>query len=73
MRTREQETAGCAFRVKGEKEADTSDDGGGKMKSPGTREIAKRLAVLLLFVLFGFCVPGIAAPKKSDAAERSAS
>ena len=36
-------------------------------------EIAKRMLVLMLFALFGFCVPGYAAPKDSSAAGRSAS
>jgi hypothetical protein len=33
------------------------------MKSPEKKEIAKRILVLLLFVVFGFCVPGYAASK----------
>lgn len=36
-------------------------------------EIAKRMLVLMLFALFGFCVPGYAAPKNSTAAVRKAS
>ena len=43
------------------------------MKSPGMKEIAKRLAVVLLFALFGFCMPGYAAPKETIAGERSES
>jgi hypothetical protein len=27
------------------------------------KELARKLVVLLLFALFGFCVPGYAAPK----------
>ena len=44
-----------------------------KMKSPETKEIVKRLVVLLLFMLFGFCVPGYAATKEIAAAGRSGS
>jgi hypothetical protein len=43
------------------------------MRNPNPREIAKKALVLLLFVMFGFCLPGFAAQKKSDLAERSAS
>lgn len=43
------------------------------MKSPGMKEVAKRLAVVLLFVLFGYSARGDAAPKESIAGERSGS
>ncbi len=42
------------------------------MKSPSMKEIAKRLTVLL-FVLFGFCVPGYSASKEAAVAGRRAS
>ncbi len=42
------------------------------MESPGMKEIARRLAVLLLFVVFGFCMPGYAASKDSAVAGRRA-
>jgi len=35
------------------------------MKSAGRKEIARRMTVLLLFVWFGFCVPGYAASKEA--------
>lgn len=38
------------------------------MKSPERNEIAKRILVLLLFVVFGFCVPGYAASKETAVA-----
>ena len=41
-----------------------------EMKMQSKKEIAKRLLVLLLFVLFGFCVPGYAASKESAAVQR---
>ncbi len=42
------------------------------MKSVGIRQIVKKLMVVLLFVLFGFCVPGYAATNDA-ATERSQS
>lgn len=40
------------------------------MKTQSKKEIAKRMLVLLLFVLFGFCVPGYAASKGTAVATR---
>ena len=40
------------------------------MKTQSKKEIAKRMLVLLLFVVFGFCVPGYAASKESAAQGR---
>lgn len=40
------------------------------MKRQSKKEIAKQLLVLLLFVMFGFCVPGYAASKESAAQGR---
>jgi hypothetical protein len=34
-----------------------------EMKTQSKKEIAKQMLVLLLFVVFGFCVPGYAATK----------
>ena len=41
------------------------------MKTQSKKEIAKRLLVLLLFVVFGFCVPGYAASKETARPEAS--
>jgi hypothetical protein len=41
-----------------------------KMKTQSKKEIAKRMLVLLLFVVFGFCVPGYAATKGTAVAVR---
>lgn len=41
------------------------------MKTQGKKEIAKQLLVLLLFVVFGFCMPGYAASKESVRPEAS--
>ena len=41
---------------------------GDEMKTQSKKEIAKRMLVLLLFVVFGFCVPGYAASKETAAA-----
>ena len=44
---------------------------GDEMKTQSKNEIAKQLLVVLLFVVFGFCVPGYAATKGTpDAARR---
>ncbi len=43
------------------------------MKSPEKKEIVKRILVVLLFVLFGFCVPECAASKDTAPTERKAS
>ena len=44
---------------------------GDEMKTQSKKEIAMRMLVLLLFVVFGFCVPGYAATKGTpDAARR---
>ena len=41
------------------------------MRNPNLKEFAKKSLVLLLFVMFGFCMPGFAAPKDSAPAQRS--
>jgi len=46
---------------------------GDEMKTESKKEIAKRMLVLLLFVVFGFCVPGYAATKGTPVAARRAS
>ena len=43
---------------------------GDEMKTQSKKEIAKQLLVLLLFVVFGFCVPGYAATKGTPVAAR---
>ncbi|HEV8383667.1 MAG TPA: hypothetical protein VGQ11_02265 [Candidatus Acidoferrales bacterium] len=40
------------------------------MKGAGIGEIAKKLTVVLLFVLFGFCAPGYAASNDTAVTER---
>lgn len=40
------------------------------MKSPETKEIVKRILVVLLFVLFGFRMPGYATAKGTAVAAR---
>lgn len=44
-----------------------------EMKTQSKKEIAKQLVVLLLFVVFGCCVPGYAASKGTAVAGRRAS
>ena len=41
------------------------------MKTQSKKEIAKQMLVLLLFVVFGFCVPGYAAAKETRRPEAS--
>jgi hypothetical protein len=41
-----------------------------EMKTQNKKEITRRMLVLLLFVVFGFCVPGYAATKGTAVAAR---
>lgn len=43
------------------------------MRNQNLSEIARKAMVLLLFVMFGFCMPGFAAPKSNSLVGRSAS
>jgi hypothetical protein len=43
------------------------------MRNPNLKEFAKKSLVLLLFVMFGFCMPGFAAPKTNAHVGRSGS
>ena len=64
------ERLACAHRIGKWSDMKSSARPGDEMKTQSKNEIAKQLLVVLLFVVFGFCVPGYAATKGTPVAAR---